>query len=123
MTKELPVLNVEQDKAMRGIARMIDGCTSAHSVWASKGSVIRFRMEGNYFANGRKAANTIPEEDFIKALYLGYTVEEAPEERLLERYRYFRTVSDGIDYADGVADGIKMAAQILGHKVKGVNAQ
>jgi hypothetical protein len=77
------------------------------------------------------AFTTIPNigtETLIRALYIGYEVEETPEDRVRELYkvREHEANSSKVDsndrpYFDGICRGIREALDALNIKIGGVN--
>ena len=64
-----------------------------------------------------KHLNELSLEDMAIALYVGYQVEESPEEKLLNLYGYYIENSDnGIE-----EDVIETVLEILGIKIEGIN--
>lgn len=58
-----------------------------------------------------------------KILIYGYEVEKTPEEKLLDRYNYYRRSARKSDYSRGVVVGIEMALTRLGIEVKGITSK
>ena len=59
-------------------------------------------------------------DQLIRALYIGYTVEETTEEKLL--YCYSETSSINEDFREGYRAGIRGTLKILNIEIKGINA-
>lgn len=64
--------------------------------------------------------NDLSLDDMIRAIYYGYEIARTPEEQLLQEFEQ----AEARYGADSVAfkTGLQIAAEILGHKVAGVNA-
>lgn len=64
--------------------------------------------------------NDLSMDDMIRAIYFGYDIARTPEEQLLQEFEQ----AEARYGADSVAfkTGLQIAAEILGHKVAGVNA-
>jgi hypothetical protein len=103
------VLNQEQAKALeyvRTVSKM------------SKVNLVQKVSRGKKFKQKQtEAINTIPLEDLIHALYVGYEVYTTPEERLTELYysysKYCGTVRTTV---------MKEVLDILDVKIDGINA-
>ncbi|MFK4167659.1 hypothetical protein ACI2LM_15580 [Paenibacillus lautus] len=64
--------------------------------------------------------NDLSMDEMIRAIYFGYEIARTPEEKLLQEFEQ----AEARFGADSMAfkTGLQMAAEILGHKVAGVNA-
>lgn len=72
----------------------------------------------------------LSDDALFKALYVGYEIEETPEEKLLVKFdwvrdEYKKAWDKGDDYniskMQGMYDGIKVALETLSIKIKGIN--
>lgn len=70
--------------------------------------------------------NDLSLDTLIRALYIGYTIEQTVEEQLLElyeeAYNHAKTSHETQDWWSGRMDGISTSLNIIGMKVKGINA-
>lgn len=64
--------------------------------------------------------NDLSMDDMIRAIYYGYEIARTPEEQLLQEFEQAEA-RYGVDSV-AFRTGLQMAAEILGHKVAGVNA-
>lgn len=61
-------------------------------------------------------------DTLIRILYIGYEVEQTPEEKIIDAYEESeRRAYDGSEYHDGFADGISYTLNTLDKKIKGIN--
>jgi hypothetical protein len=71
---DIPLLTRNQSDAMDSILSAMDrGVIIAP--WDSKESIVRWKLDGSAFDVPMEAANTIPNDEFIKALYIGWATE------------------------------------------------
>lgn len=121
MNTNKPTLTKEQAEAMEEISALLShGYTKG--VWSSKDRVVSYKLHGYGFKDKRSIADTISDDDFIKALYIGYEVEKTPEERIQSYYARLdkRPLCEPhTDYY--VARGIRKTLDTLGITIEGVN--
>lgn len=117
-----PVLTKEQAQSMDAIIARIEN-PKEDLVFESRESVIQYKFGPYTFSVERSAANTMSNDDFIAALYLGYEIEKTPHEKLREYYGNLDRRPLAVTSYDWYeARGIERALAILGIKVEGVNA-
>ena len=70
-----------------------------------------------------KYLNELSLEDMAIALYVGYEVEETPEEKILIKYEEFKEYQELRldDFEDGFCVGIEFCLDALGIEIKGIN--
>lgn len=82
------------------------------------------------WCDGAESLNDLSVEDMAKALYIGYEVEETPEDKLLEKFgkgrveavaAELRKDSEEKSFCMGYGAGIVDALDTLGIKIKGIN--
>ncbi|MGG0663435.1 hypothetical protein ABE042_04925 [Viridibacillus arvi] len=88
-------------------------------------------IEENAWIKESKPLNNVSVEDLAKALYIGYQVEQTPEEKLIEYFNLLRRTPEEIKKAEIEGDMIPGLSSeqvvvintlnFLSHKVKGVN--
>jgi hypothetical protein len=118
-----PKLTKEQAKSMEEIVKLI-GEDNWYGTYDSKATVVKFKLEGQVFSGERSAANWVPNDDFIAALYIGYEVELTPEEKVKA---YYDELRKGFGHCSFQPDdyrsmGAKTTLELLGIKIEGVNA-
>jgi hypothetical protein len=120
-----PKLTRKQADAIESIKQCIGGRKTL--VFNSIASVIEFKLEGLSFGDERKAANEIPNDDFIVALVSGYEVERTPEDDVREYYETAEIAMSHMltdeyrSYWGGVQTGVRATLNKLRIRVKGVN--
>lgn len=125
MDTNKPVLTKKQAKAMESIQLMLE--MASYHPWQSKADVVDFKLRRLDFHAERSAADTISDDDFIKALYIGYEVEETPEDKVREVYRTAKEVEISMRTEkfqmkwEGVQQGVKETLKALGITIEGVN--
>jgi hypothetical protein len=124
MSEEMnkPLLTKEQAKAMEAIKEKIaEGKTITFS---SHTTVIRHKLKGESFFDERRGANSLSDDDFIAALYIGWEVEKTPEEKVREYYERVKPGSHHCELQPGdyKISAIKHTLNLLGLKIEGVNA-
>jgi hypothetical protein len=127
METNKPVLTKGQAEAMKSIEDMLS-LGDTVGVWASKSRLVSYKLSGMLFVESRKEANSISDDDFIKALYIGYDVEKTPEDDFAEKVRAHRRIVNRLDkfdtasFSKGFVEGAKEALAIANKTIKGVNA-
>ena len=95
--------------------------------WLTRDAVLQHLAHGWTKVNHYDKLNSIDDDDFIKALYIGYEVEKTPEEKVKT---YFDSVIENWDknqdekwdrYYEGSHDAIITVLGELGIKIEGVN--
>jgi hypothetical protein len=79
----------------------------------SKAEVIELHIE-NPDGWAHECMNGMNLDTLIRALYIGYEIEQTPEEQLLECYKNYKD-------NPGVRHGVKMTLNTLNIKIKGIN--
>lgn len=79
--------------------------------------IIQDHVEGKWWDDS--PLNGLALDTLIRALYIGYEVEQTPEEKLL--YCYAETSSINEDFREGYRAGIEGTLKILNIKIKGIN--
>jgi hypothetical protein len=116
-----PTLTKEQAKAIESIKQKIaDGLTFAYD---SLAEAVQYKLEGQRFADERRPANELSNDDFIAALYVGYEVEQTPEEKVREYFNRVRPFEHHCEMQPGdfKVMAIKHTLNLLGIKIEGVN--
>ncbi|MEK4970740.1 hypothetical protein MKX29_24350 [Cytobacillus sp. FSL R7-0696] len=118
-----PKLTAEQAKALEAL----------RNVWSSGGKflggrqIIKEKLDGGWTVPDFAPANSIDDDDFIAALYIGYEIEQSPEEKLREYYvcqeqSYHDSVgTERIEHLAKVV-AIRNTLAILGIQIEGINA-
>jgi hypothetical protein len=118
-----PKLTKEQAKAMEEIAKLIEE-DNWYGAYDSKATVVQFKLEGRVFAAERSPVNELSNDDFIAALYVGYEVEQTPEEKVREYFERSKPVGHHCEMQPGdfKVMAIKHTLNLLGITIEGVNA-
>lgn len=91
---------------------------------------ISINKNGKWIGGNFQYLNELSLEQMAIALYVGYEVEETPEEKLLNVWQStwdeYNRITDfqnrpGGGYENGFAKGIEKAIDILGIQIKGIN--
>lgn len=116
-----PVLTKEQAKAVDALL----------DVWKGKPEYGRTVLVEEKLTDGWDGefgdAESISDDDFIAAIYVGYVVEKTPEEKIRDYYRRSERMygifgpDDGSEYKERMAS-VKYVLTTLGIKIEGVNA-
>ena len=122
-------VNVVSDKVKltKEQANAIKWAFESPTSW-TKETLIASHVGGSLSYDKVKPLHDIHLDTLIRALYIGYTIEQTIEEQLLERYKKHNepTHSGRTELSDvydkGVANGIYETLDIIGMKVKGINA-
>jgi hypothetical protein len=69
-----------------------------------------------------KCANDMPEDTLIRALYIGYEVEETPEDKVKQLYFKLLRTDENDQYSTGMIAGMKQTLEALRIKIEGVNS-
>jgi hypothetical protein len=77
------------------------------------------RTVSEFITTNPAARKELTLDTLIRALYIGYEVEETPEERIKETFERFESSEVGREV--GFAGGIKFVLNELGIKIDGVN--
>lgn len=108
--------------------RVVEVLEDLKKTWSNVEIITDHANPEEYWSGTRSPLNEVGLDDLIKALYIGYTIEQTIEEQLLERYKKHnepkhsgRTELSDV-YDKGVANGIYETLDIIGMKVKGINA-
>jgi hypothetical protein len=124
MSEEMnkPLLTKEQAKAMEAIKAKIDEGRTL--TYASHTTAIRHKLKGESFFGERREASSISDDDFIAALYIGWEIEQTPEEKVREYYERVKPGSYHCELQPGdyKISAIKHTLNLLGIKIEGVNA-
>ncbi|MGG0793717.1 hypothetical protein ABE137_06895 [Brevibacillus laterosporus] len=90
--------------------------------WSNK-DIIKCRLEQNYNQIHLNRLNTINFDELVNALYMGYEVKFTPEELLLISYKEYEKsyLECNIQEAYSICQGIKLAVNVLGLSIKGIN--
>lgn len=68
-----------------------------------------------------KCLDNLSNDDFIRALYVGYEVEQTPEEKILAEYNWHKPFDCSIE--GGIyREGMKFVLNAYNIRIKGVNA-
>lgn len=121
MNTTKPVLTKEQAKAMESIMEKIEG--GSLQALGSKAKAVEFKLRRFGFVGPRSEADTISDDDFIAALYIGYEVEQTPEEKVREYFESLRVSHHcEIQPEDHKRVAVRQTLDRLGIKIEGVNA-
>jgi hypothetical protein len=72
----------------------------------------------------RAPLNELDLDTVCRALYVGYEVEDGPEEKILKQYQEqneFKSKFPKTEYHDGHLDGIRITLDVFNIQVKGIN--
>lgn len=89
------------------------------SLETTNADMVRNHTEG-WNSPNNKCLNEITLDSFIRALYIGYTIEKTPEEKVFDYYSsyYVETITP---YNRGLMDGIRNTLSYLNIDIKGIN--
>jgi hypothetical protein len=82
------------------------------------------RVLGGNLGEYERRLTTIPFDDLVTAVYVGYTVEQSPEEKVREYYKNAKQCADIYANGEGFrieAEAIIKTLDLLGIKIAGVN--
>jgi len=84
---------------------------------------IQFEERGQWKGDNYKYLNEISLEGMAIALYVGYEVEETPEEKVLKKLKYVSSEEADFttEYYCGFMDGIVSVLLAYGIQIKGIN--
>lgn len=107
----------------QAIAEVLEELTNT---WSNAEIITDHANPEEYWSGNRLPLNDIGLDTLIRALYIGYTIEQTVEEQLLEMYEeaynHAKTSHETQDWWSGRMDGISTSLDIIGMKVKGINA-
>lgn len=117
-----PKLSEEQAKALEALK----------DIWRDDESygrrqLVKEKLSGGWSDSDLDSANSIDDDDFLAALYIGYEVEQSPEDKLRGVYSAHKknagmTSGYGHGLHAGYVDGIETTLSILGIQIEGINA-
>ena len=115
-------VNVVSDKVKltKEQANAIKWAFESPTSW-TKETLIASHVGGSLNYDKVKPLHDIHLDTLIRALYIGYEVEETQEEKLLKKFKTGWLASSDEDYDFSYRNGIKDALDIIGMKVKGIN--
>ncbi|WP_226000923.1 hypothetical protein [Paenibacillus sp. BJ-4] len=107
------------DKAIltKAQAEAIDSILAA-THWTAESFVRRHAENSHQWVAPYDVLNRVPLDFIIRALYIGYEVEQTVEEKLLEIYREGLPYRAEPDVKSAFREGMKKACETAGIKVK-----
>lgn len=106
---------MEKVKLRREVAETID---RAFRDYASISHIVSNKARGNVFPETYDLLNTLDLDTLIRTLYIGYEVEETPEDKVRSIYKCPIDSWNPNAYKAGIEDTLRA----LGIKIEGVNA-
>jgi hypothetical protein len=124
MSEEMskPLLTKEQAKAMEAILKTIE--SGDVMTLSTKAKAVAYKLDDYGFVGSRREADSISDDDFIAALYIGWEVEQTPEEKVREYYERSKPTGHHCEMQPGdfKVMAIRHTLNLLGIKIEGVNA-
>ncbi|WP_348624245.1 hypothetical protein ABFT51_03270 [Paenibacillus peoriae] len=107
------------DKAIlsQAQAKAIDSIQAAYH-WTAESFIRNHAANPNQWIEPYNVLNGVPLDFIIRALYIGYEVEQTVEEKLLAAYKAALPYQAPDDVQSAFREGMKKACEITGIKVK-----
>jgi hypothetical protein len=83
-----------------------------------KEELVKTHILGEEWVDDSEALNGLSLERLIVALYIGYEVDETPEEKIAS---YYRSIVYKTDFCNGLKTGVRTALDLLNIKIEEVN--